>query len=334
MIILSIDGGASRTRGVLFTETGEVRHYQETEATSLSRSDADAPEILGGFIQELITQAGLGLEDVGLVNLGVAGVSNLDARDRLFRELDRLGLSDRAIVTSDVEVAYEVVWGDAPGVLVCVGTGAIGWARDEQGNTYRASGRGPQLGGDPGSGYWMGKTAMVHLIMSEGSLAGNEETEDEVPDELRHRVMETYGVESVEEAARITGEAADMVARTALLGQVVCDLAEEGNDLALAILQEGTQGLADELLQMIDKAGLRREKMIIGINGNIIINSAVYRQIMADALSYDLPDITWLPPEIDPAFGAGIIAARLNHIAIDRDSLKKNWSEHHLLSSC
>ena len=334
MIILSIDGGASRTRGVLFTETGEVRHYQETEATSLSRSDADAPGILGGFIQELVTQAGLGLEDVNLVNVGVAGVSNLDARDRLFRELDRLGLSDRAIVTSDVEAAYEVVWGDAPGVLVCVGTGAIGWARDEQGNTYRASGRGPQLGGDPGSGYWMGKTAMVHLIMSEGSLAGNEEAEDKVLDELRHRVMETYGVESVEEAARITGEAADMVARTALLGQVVCDLAEEGNDVALAILQEGTQGLADELLQMIDKAGLRREKMTIGINGTIIINSAVYRQIMADALSYDLPDITWLPPEIDPAFGAGLIAARLNHIAIDRDSLKKNWSEHHLLSSC
>ncbi len=334
MIILSIDGGASRTRGVLFTETGEVRHYQETEATSLSRPDADSPGVLGRFIQELATQAGLGLEDVGLVNVGVAGVSNLDARDRLFRELDRLGLSDRAIVTSDVEVAYEVVWGDAPGVLVCVGTGAIGWARDEQGNTYRASGRGPQLGGDPGSGYWMGKTAMVHLIMSEGPLAGNEEAEDEVLDELRHRVMETYGVESVEEAARITGEAADMVARTALLGQVVCDLADEGNDVALAILQEGTQGLADELLQMIDKAGLRREKMTIGINGNIIINSAVYRQIMADALSCDLPDITWLPPEIDPAFGAGIIAARLNHIAIDRDSLKKNWSEHHLLSSC
>ncbi len=334
MIILSIDGGASRTRGVLFTETGEVRHYQETEATSLSRSDADAPEILGGFIQELVTQAGLGLEDVGLVNVGVAGVSNLDARDRLFRELDRLGLSDRSIVTSDVEAAYEVVWGDAPGVLVCVGTGAIGWARDEQGNTYRASGRGSQLGGDPGSGYWMGKTAMVHLIMAEGSLAGDEDAEDEVLDELRHRVMETYGVESVEEAARVTGEAADMVAGTALLGQVVCDLAEEGNDLAVAILQEGTQGLADELLQMIDKAGLRREKMTIGINGNIIINSAVYRQIMADALSYDLPDITWLPPEIDPAFGAGLIAARLNHIAIDRDSLKKNWSEHHLLSSC
>lgn len=333
MIFLSIDGGASRTRGVLFTETGEVRLFRETEAASLSRPDADAPGILGRFIKELASQAGLGLKDVNLVNVGVAGVSNQDARERLFRELNRLGLSDRAVVTSDVEAAYEAVWGNAPGVLVCVGTGAIGWARDEQGNTYRASGRGPQLGGDPGSGYWMGKTAMVHLIMSEGSLAGNEGAEDEVLDDLRRRVMETYGVESVEEAARIAGEAEDMVTTTARMGRVICELAEEGNDVALAILQEGTQGLADDLLQMIDEAGLRSEKMTIGINGSIIINSASYRRVLASALSYDLPDIIWRPPGIDPAFGAGLIAARLNHIAIDRDSLKKNWSEHHLLSS-
>jgi N-acetylglucosamine kinase-like BadF-type ATPase len=134
----------------------------------------------------------------------------------------------------------------------------------------------------------------------------------------------------VEEAARIAGEAEDMVARTARLGRVICELAEEGNDVALAILQEGTQGLADDLLQMVDKAGLRRDKMTIGINGNIIINSAVYRQILASALSYDLPDIAWRPPEIDPVFGAGLIAARVNRIAVDMDALKKNWSEYHL----
>ncbi len=333
MLLLSIDGGASRTRGVLFTEAGDVRHYQETEATSLSRPDADSPMILGRFIEELATQAGLGAKDLDMVNIGVAGVSNLDARERLFRELDRLQVAERAIVTSDVEAAYEAVWGDAPGVLLCVGTGAIGWARDEQGRTYRASGRGPQLGGDPGSGYWMGKTAMVHLIMSEGSLTEGELDRDADMDTLRQRVMETYGAASVEEAARIAGETEDMVARTARLGRVICELAEEGNEVALAILQEGIQGLADDLLRMIDTAGLRSDKMTIGINGSIVESSASYRRILASALSYDLPDVAWRPPEIDPVFGAGLIAARLNDIAIDREALIKNWGEHHVLSA-
>ncbi|MFB0516952.1 MAG: N-acetylglucosamine kinase [Candidatus Neomarinimicrobiota bacterium] len=333
MIILSIDGGASRTRGVLFTERGEVRLLRETEATSLSTPGVDTTKILGHFIQELAAQAGLGLEAVDLVNIGVAGVSNPDARDRLFLELDRLDLSDRALVTSDVEAAYEAVWGAAPGVLVCVGTGAIGWARDEQGNTYRASGRGPQLGGDPGSGYWMGKTALVHLIMSEGSSAADEQAQDAQLDALRRRTMAVYGAESIDEAARIAGEAENMVARTALLGQVICELAAEGNDLALAIVQEGTQALADELLIMIDKAELRKDKMTIGINGSIITRNPVFRKMLADALSYDLPDITWRLPEIDPAFGAGLIAARINKITVDREALKKSWRENHLHSA-
>ncbi len=325
MIFLSIDSGASRTRGVLFTEDGVVRCYQETEAASLSRPDVDSPAILGRLIQELASQAELGLKEVDLVNVGVAGVSNLDARERLFRELDRLDLSDKAIVTSDVEAAYEVIWEDSQGVLVCVGTGAIGWARDEEGNTYRASGKGPQLGGDTGSGYWLGKTAIVHLIMNE-SVEG-----DDLVD-LRHQVLKTYGVESVEEAARIAGDAKNMIASTARLSQVICELAEKGNDIALAMLQEGTQGLADELLPMMEEAGLRSDKIVIGINGGVIVNSGIYRQLLADALSYDLPEISWRLPEIDPVFGAGLIAARLNRITVNRDSLKKSWSEKYVLS--
>ncbi|UCD38048.1 MAG: hypothetical protein JSW54_00755 [Fidelibacterota bacterium] len=326
MIILSIDGGASRTRGVLFTETGEIRLHLETEATSLSRPDADSARILGRFIPQLAEGAGLDLNDIVLVNVGVAGVSNLDARERLFKELDRLGLTDRAIVTSDVEAAYEVVWGNAPGALVCVGTGAIGWARDTEGNTYRASGRGPQMGGDPGSGFWMGKTALVHLIM-------NEQASDEELDTLRSRVMETYQAASVEEAARIAGEASDMVARTALLGQVICELAGEDNEVALAILQEGTQSLAEDLLHMIEEAGLRSERMEIGINGSIITKNAIFQRLLADALSYDIPDITWRLPEIDPSFGAGLIAAHINDISVNIDVLKKNWRESHFRTS-
>lgn len=325
MIFLSIDGGASLTRGVLFTETGEVRGYSETEATSLSRMDVDAARILGDFILKLVSGAGLVLEDIGLVNVGVAGISNEDARERLFRELDRMRVTERAIVASDVEAAFETVWGASPGVLVCVGTGAIGWARDEQGNSYRASGRGPQMGGDPGSGFWLGKTALVHLIM-------HEQAEDNDLDILRERVMQTYGVDTIEAAARIAGEAEHMISRTAQLGRIICELAAEHNEVALAIVQEGTQSLADDLLHMIEEAGLRQDRMEIGINGSIIVKHAIFRQVLANALSYDIPDISWKPPEIDPVFGAGLIAARINHITVDMDQLTSNWSDYHFRS--
>ena len=323
MIVLSIDGGATRTRGVLFTENGEVRLYRETEATSLSRPDADASQLLGAFIEELPVEVGFSLPDVGIVGVGVAGVSNLDARERLFKELDRLGLSDRVLVTSDVEAAYEAVWGDAPGVLVCVGTGTIAWARDVAGNTFRASGRGPQAGGDPGSGYWMGKTAMIHLIMNEQSGEQDLVT-------LRGKVMEIYGAETFEEAARMAGEVGDQLSTVARMGRVICELAEEGNDVALAIVQEGTQSLGEEVLQLVDKAELRREELTVGIHGSIISRSAIFRRMLTSAMVYDIPKITWRPPVIDPVFGAGLIGARLHQIPIDLDALIESWGAYHL----
>jgi N-acetylglucosamine kinase-like BadF-type ATPase len=280
---------------------------------------------LGNFVQDLADKSGYGLEKINLFNIGVAGVTNLDARERLFKEIDRLRLTERTLVTSDVEAAYETVWGNEAGVLVCVGTGAIGWARDAEGNSYRASGRGPQLGGDPGSGYWMGKAAMVSMIM-------NEAAEGEDLDMLREKVLATYDTTTIEEAARIAGEAEDMVARTALLGGVICDLAAEGNDIALGIIQEGTQGLAEELLEMIDTAGLRSGKMTLGINGSVVVKNTVFRESLADAMSFDIPQITWQEPEIDPAFGAGLIGARLRQIEIDLETLKANWSKTHLRS--
>ena len=320
MVILSIDGGASRTRGVLFTEGGVVSVHRETEATSLSRADADAEQLLGLFVAELADQSGLGIEGVDLVNVGVAGVSNQDARERLLKELDALGVSDRSLVTSDVEAAYETVWGTAPGVLVCVGTGAIGWARDSAGQTFRASGRGPQLGGDPGGGYWLGKQAMVQLIM-------NERASDEQLDELRDRITAASGADNFDEAARLMGAAENMVAATALLGKTVCVLAEEGNEAALAMVQEGTRSLADDLLGMIEEAGLRQDSMVIGMHGAVIENSPLFRRLLAESLCYDVPAIEWRAPEIDPVFGAGLMACRLHEVEVDLAALKHNWSE-------
>ncbi len=318
-ILISIDGGASRTRGVAFTTDGSILHSSQTGGTSLSRLEGDSPEVLAGFISDLAAAAGLELDDVPSVSLGVAGVTNLDGRERLFKELDRLLLSDRALVTSDVEAAYEVCWGDRPGVLACVGSGAICWARDNGGKTHRASGRGAALGGDPGSGYWMGRNAMVHLIM-------NEQARDTDLDELRRAVVDHFNAHNFEEAARRAGEGADQVDTVAQLGKVICQLAESGNEVALAIVQEGTQALSEDLTQVIEAAGLRSHELTVGTVGAVIEGSALVRRLLVEALSYDF-QIAWQPPALGPVFGAGLIAARMNGWEIDLEALLNNWNE-------
>ena len=156
-IYLSIDGGASRTQGVIFNDQGNSLGYAETTGSSLAVRGINSPQVISEFLTQLTTDAHIALDDIQSINLGLAGVSNLDGRERLFKELDRLRLSDRVMLASDVEAAYEVCWADKPGILLCVGTGAIVLGKDDAGQSHRASGLGPDLGGDPGSGYWMGR---------------------------------------------------------------------------------------------------------------------------------------------------------------------------------
>ncbi len=318
MKILSIDGGASQTRGVIFSPSGAVQIFRSTDPTSLSRPGGVAIEKLRHFIPAIVEEAGLKLQDVGLICLGLAGASNEAARETLFKELDKLDLGGRLIITSDVEAAFESVWGGEPGVLISVGSGAIAWARDEQGSSYRASGRGAQLGGDPGSGYWLGKTLLVRLIMLEA------ETGPQL-DAMRQLVINHYQAANFEDAARLAGESADDIKKLAGLGRPICEEAEKGNQIALAIVQEGSMTLAEEVMDMLDRAGMKRDVMTLGMNGSILVRNRIFRQLLAEAMLYEIPEIDWKGPALDPAFGAGLLAARLRDISLDTEALKASW---------
>ncbi|MCH8024441.1 MAG: hypothetical protein IIB43_07010, partial [Candidatus Marinimicrobia bacterium] len=77
---------------------------------------------------------------------------------------------------------------------------------------------------------------------------------------------------------------------------------------------------------VIDAAGLRAEELTSGTVGSVIEGSALFRRLLADAMSYDF-QIKWQPPDLGPVFGAGLIAARMNGWKIDLEALLNNWNE-------
>lgn len=323
MYFISIDGGASKSRGVLFTDGGEILSYAETTGSSLSRTDINAPAVLIDFAKVIATGASVELPQIESINLAVAGASNEDARKALFKALDESILADRALVISDAEASFEVIFGPEPGVVINVGTGAICWARDEKGKSHRASGLGPAIGGDPGSGYWLGRMAMMRLIMQEAVSDDNLEA-------VRDGIMDLVDVETFEAASAKLGEMSNHVQVVAQVGHIICEEAAKENEFALGIIQEGTQLLADDFLDMVDSAGLRNDQMEIGINGSIIQKSSLFRKILKSALMYDIPEIIWKQSKLSPAFGAALLAIRMNEIPINFEKLLENWSHRDL----
>ena len=111
------------------------------------------------------------------------------------------------------------------------------------------------------------------------------------------------------------------------LGEIVIDLAESGNDIALAILQEGTRCVSDYIIDIVQQLRLENKKILLSINGSIIENN-FYRKLLEDSLMFDFSEIKWITSILSPAYGAGLIAANYNGINITLNNLidkLKNW---------
>ena len=88
--IIGIDGGASKTQGVLFTQTGETLANIMEKGTSLTANEDSAPDRIIGLITKLCEKAGIDFDYLDAVGLGLAGASNERARDVVFGKLDNL----------------------------------------------------------------------------------------------------------------------------------------------------------------------------------------------------------------------------------------------------
>ncbi len=123
--IIGIDGGASKTRGILMNEKGETLATAFEKGTNLAVYGETASERIIHIISNLCLSAKISFDLIDAVGLGLAGASDQDGRDKVFRKLDALNLSKRALITNDAEAAYEINCPGEFGFLVTVGTGVI-----------------------------------------------------------------------------------------------------------------------------------------------------------------------------------------------------------------
>ena len=71
---------------------------------------------------------------------------------------------------------------------------------------------------------------------------------------------------------------------------------------------------------------MKSNEIIIAINGSIIKNN-FYRQLLEEALQFDFKQIHWVSSSLNPAYGAGLLAASYKDIKVSaKQILEKNKS--------
>jgi N-acetylglucosamine kinase-like BadF-type ATPase len=195
------------------------------------------------------------------------------------------------------------------GILVTVGTGVNCMSRNTQGKTTRQAGKGHDQG-DMGSGYWIGRQALLNLTLNETSVLGDKDLEEIMSVFLSHVDEEGFQV-----AMENLNESVDAVSIIAGIAESIIGLAEKGNEVALSILQEATHAVSEYIITLTDELDYNENQIVLSGNGSVIRND-FFRNSVNDELRFIFPDIKWTFSSISPAYGAGILAAKIYDVHV------------------
>jgi len=166
--IIGIDGGGSKTRGII-SKNGEIISTATAGTTRVGTVGfTESAERLLNVIKELLRSAEIESKEIDAVVIGLAGIWLPDEQQRAVSLLKMLARSEGItlndiIVISDAAIAVEGAFSGENGIVLIVGTGTIGIAKVEDGRYERCGGWGIELD-DKGSGAWIGREGLTGIV--------------------------------------------------------------------------------------------------------------------------------------------------------------------------
>nr|WP_246427734.1 ROK family protein [Paenibacillus phyllosphaerae] len=235
---VGIDGGGSKTACLVGDEEGNVLACEEGESSNVkSRPREQVEETLLSLIRGTVARAGGAIEDIGSVTLGLAGGHRPADKQRMTDFLKPyLPPSASIQVHNDAETALAAgTWGQA-GIVLIAGTGSIAHGYlPERDCGVRVGGWGYLLG-DEGSGYDIGRQALMAVTRHADGIDEAAMFSEAV---LRH--LSIRDPQQLVDRFYESGNARKSIAQ---LARLVIDMAAQGDETAARIVQQAAQDLS------------------------------------------------------------------------------------------
>lgn len=297
MRVLGIDAGGSKTVALLATDDGVVIGQGRAGGANL-RTHGEL--LVEKTLHEVIDHA---LRDhdhpPDAVCLGIAGVDRGDDGETIRAIMRRLGFRERTLVVNDALIALVAGAGAATGLVVVAGTGSIAYGVNARGQAARAGGWGPVLA-DEGSGYWIGRRALV-AVMRHADGRGPRTA-------LTAMVLAHLGLSRPDELVNEIYEGPERRQLVATLGGLVREATDAGDAVAAEILREAAGELALAAATVIGRLEMRGAVFPVFLSGGMFKSIPVLATEVAARLAEVAPRATATLLTADPAQGAVTLA--------------------------
>jgi glucosamine kinase len=224
----------------------------------------------------------------------VSGASQADAVTAIRRLLGEIVGGEIELV-GDVEVAHHAAFDGGAGVVVISGTGSIAWGRNQQGETARAGGLAPSTG-DPGSGEWIGRTAVELVLLA--SEHGHSPA-------MLNAVLKAWKLEDLQELARVlrAPPAPDFAALFPII-------AVSGDPVARRVLARAGRELSLLAFDVLGSLWTTSTPVEVAMYGGVLENSPEVRDAFVADLGERYPEARVALGKRRPAEGALLMARK------------------------
>ncbi|NLA59152.1 MAG: ATPase [Firmicutes bacterium] len=320
MYYLGVDGGGTKTAFMLITDNGEILGYEVKGTCHYLQVGLDVlREVLTTGISDLLQKTSVPLSSVKFAFLGIPGYGEMLEYVPLVENIvaEVLG-TVQFRCGNDVEAGWAGSLACKPGINLVGGTGAIGFGKDQNGNTARASGWG-EFCGDEGSAYWLGR----QLISLFGKQADGREERTQLYQIVRERFNLKRDLDLIRIIMKDLGARREEIARLALL---LYEAAEQGDPKAKELYRKAAEEYALIVKAIIKKLNFDpREDVLVSYSGGVFKAGEYILSPLRELIGKS--DCKLVEPRLTPITGAALYALHLSRKPYDSRVVERLASE-------
>jgi N-acetylglucosamine kinase-like BadF-type ATPase len=293
--VLGLDAGGTKTSVVVLDEARrEIGRGAGGPGNYRSAGTDGALASVRHAIDGALAQAGISPDRIGAACFAMSGVDRTVDR-AVAEEFARAALPGvRTVICNDAVAAIYSGVGKAEGIAIVAGTGSIIYGFAPDGGSARVGGWGYRLG-DEGSGWWLAKQSLFAIAQAhDGRSAATSLTARY----LAH--LNLTAPEALIDWAYGPAWTRDNVSALAVL---TLDAAQAGDAVAMQIVQDGADSLAEGARVVADKLSMLHAPFDVVLVGGLF-RSALYEAAMRRALTEQFADARAVLPSVDAAVGA------------------------------
>ena len=297
LFVIGIDGGGTKTVGILADETGLLHARVEVGASNYhTAGETQTKKVLGDLVSQLLLQASFTLEDCIGSCFGMAGLGCRADREVIGHICREIGFRRNCILTHDAQIALVGGTGKLEGVIIVSGTGSIVYGINSDGMEVRSGGWGHLLG-DEGSGYSIAVSGLRAIVRaSDGRGAGTQ---------LKDMMLSEIGLQKPGDLIRwVHGASIDCVSALANLVFVAMN---DGDLVARRIIQHAADELVLAAQAVITELGPEQPADIILSGGNLTHHPG-FVSLLRKRLQPIAPNARIDLAKHEPAYGAVLLA--------------------------